>query len=60
VIRAVGATGNVKNIMYAGLLRWKSGPIAFGFEYMHDQLSVGATEEKKTGTQLALSALYNF
>jgi hypothetical protein len=60
-----GPTGSLKNIMYAGMLRWKSGPLAFGFEYMHDKLTVGTTsttapEETKSGTQLALSALYNF
>ncbi len=60
VIRALGAAGRLKNIMYAGMLRWKCGPLAFGFEYMHDQLTTAAVAPKVTGTQLALSTLYNF
>jgi hypothetical protein len=60
VLKAVGAAGRMKNIMYAGMLRWKSGPLAFGFEYMHSQLSTGALEVETNGSQLALSALYNF
>jgi hypothetical protein len=60
VLRAVGAAGRMKNEMYVGMLRWKSGPLAFGFEYMYDKLKTGALETKTTGTQLALSALYNF
>ncbi len=60
VLRAVGANGRMKNTMYAGMLRWKSGPLAFGFEYMYDKLLTGAAEVKTGGTQLALSALYNF
>jgi hypothetical protein len=42
------------------MLRWKSGPLAFGLEYMHDRLRTGALEVKTDGNQLALSALYNF
>lgn len=53
-------TGRMKNMQYAGMLRWKSGPMAFGFEYIHDKLSVGLTEATRTSTQLALSGLYNF
>ncbi len=60
VLAAVGPAGKMKNTMYAGMLRWKSGPLAFGFEYMHDDLRTGALEVKTSGTQLALSALYNF
>jgi hypothetical protein len=54
------ANSRMKNTMYAGMLRWKSGPLAFGFEYIYDKLLTGAAEVKTTGTQLALSALYNF
>jgi hypothetical protein len=60
VLHAVGAAGRMKNEMYAGMLRWKSGPLAFGLEYMHDRLRTGALEVKTDGNQLALSALYNF
>ncbi len=60
VLKAVGPAGRMENTMYAGMLRWKCGPLAFGFEYMHDQLKTGALEVKTSGTQLALSALYNF
>ncbi len=60
VLAAVGPTGRMKNMQYAGMLRWKCGPMAFGFEYIKDDLSVGPTEAKRTSTQLALSGLYNF
>lgn len=50
----------MKNQMWAGMLRWKSGPLAFGFEYIYDELLTGATQTKVKGTQLALSGLYNF
>ena len=60
VLAAVGPAGRMKNTMYSGMLRWKCGQLAFGFEYMHDELKVGVVEAKRTGTQLALSGLYNF
>ncbi len=56
----------LKNIMYAGMLRWRSGPLQFGFEYLHSTLTTGATTEgeltltKTKGQQLALSALFTF
>lgn len=52
--------GRMKNYQYAGMLRWKSGPLAFGFEYIYDKLYVGLQETKRHSTQLALSGLYNF
>jgi hypothetical protein len=60
VLHEVGPNGRMKNEMFAGMLRWKSGPLALGFEYIYDKLRTGAGEVKTTGTQLALSALYNF
>ena len=60
VLAAVGAAGRMKNIQYAGMLRWKCGPLAFGFEYIYDKLSVGVLETQHHSTQLALSGLYNF
>jgi hypothetical protein len=57
----VGATtGRMKNLQYAGMLRWKSGPVAFGFEYIYDKLTVGLQDSQRHFTQLALSGLYNF
>jgi hypothetical protein len=50
----------VKNEMYAGLLRWRSGPFALGVEYLYDKLTTGAAKTKTRGRQLALSALYTF
>ena len=60
VLHAVGAAGRMENKMYAGMLRWKCGPLAFGFEFMYDELKTGILEVKTHGTQLALSGLYNF
>ncbi len=60
VLAAVGAAGRMENQQYAGMLRWKCGQLAFGFEYIKDNLKVGPTEAARTSTQLALSGLYNF
>lgn len=61
-IKALGAGARDENIMYAGMLRWRTGPYALGFEYIHSQLLTGATvvKTKTEGNQLALSALFNF
>jgi hypothetical protein len=54
----------LKNIQYAGMLRWKAGPYALGFEYIHDKLTTSGTPTvgppEQSGTQLALSAFYAF
>jgi len=60
VLAAVGPNGRMKNLMYVGMLQWKCGPLALGFEYLYDKLYTGVLETKTTGQQLALSALYNF
>jgi hypothetical protein len=56
------ASGNsrLKNEMYAGMLRWKSGPFALGFEWLHDKLTAGSTATETTGNQVSMSALYSF
>ncbi len=60
-IKALGAAARDKNIMYAGMLRWRIGPYALGFEYMNSQLTTGAAVKTLTkGTQLAFSTLFNF
>ena len=53
----------LRNEMYVGMLRWRSGPFQIGFEYLHDKLRTGTTTgtiTNTTGRQLALSALYTF
>jgi hypothetical protein len=60
VLAALGNAGRLKNIQWAGMIRWKAGPYAVGFEYIHDQLNSGVTNKETNGTQLALSALYSF
>ena len=52
--------GRMKNTQYVGMVRWKCGPLAFGFEYIYDKLLVGVLETKRHFKQLALSGLYNF
>jgi hypothetical protein len=59
------ASGNnrLRKEMFAGMLRWRSGPLQIGFEYLHDKLRTGTTTgtlSDTTGRQLALSALYTF
>jgi hypothetical protein len=50
----------LRNVMFAGMLRWKAGPYALGFEYLHSELTSGAAKVKTKGQQIALSALYTF
>ena len=38
--------GRMKNMHVRGMLRWKCGPLAFGFEYMYDKLTVGAAGDQ--------------
>ena len=59
-IVAAGATARLKNVMYAGMLRWRAGPFSLGLEYMHDKLTTGAAKIETKANQWALSALYNF
>lgn len=60
------ANSRLKNVMYAGMLRWKSGPMQLGFEYLHSTLTTGAVKDtvltttRTKGQQIALSALYTF
>jgi hypothetical protein len=60
VLAALGPAARLKNVMFAAMLRWKAGPYALGFEYMHDKLTSGLLANETSGNQLALSALYNF
>ncbi|HTO77505.1 MAG TPA: hypothetical protein VMQ61_15635 [Thermoanaerobaculia bacterium] len=51
----------LKNTMYAGMLRWRSGPFALGAEYMLASLKTTTSgDQNVNGRQLALSALFNF
>ena len=60
------ASGNnrLRNSMYAGMLRWKAGPIAIGAEYLYGSLktiaSTASGDQRVNGKQISLSALYNF
>jgi hypothetical protein len=60
VIAAVATAPRLKNVMYAGLLRWKSGPFALGLEWIHDKLTTGPTPTDTKANQVSLSALYTF
>ncbi|HET7452036.1 MAG TPA: hypothetical protein VFL12_04805 [Thermoanaerobaculia bacterium] len=60
VLKFSPATARLKSTMIAAMLRWKSGPLAFGLEYMGDKLRSGAVPTDTRGRQVALSALYNF
>jgi hypothetical protein len=52
----------LKNEIYTGMLRWKTGPYALGLEYLHAKLETRPRTTKVTteGDQIILSALYNF
>jgi hypothetical protein len=52
--------GRLKNVMFAGMLRWRAGPFSAGIEYLHSRLTSGIEEAKTNGQQLPLSGLFNF
>jgi hypothetical protein len=60
VLAAVATGPKLKNQMYVGLLRWRTGQYALGLEWLHDDLHSGAANVKTTGNQVSLSALYTF
>jgi hypothetical protein len=59
-LAAFGDAARLKNVMYAGMLRWKCGPFSAGVEYLHSRLTSGFDQVETTGQQLSLSALFNF
>jgi hypothetical protein len=60
-IKALGAAARDKNTMYSGMLRWRTGPYAIGFEYLQSVLITGVAPKVRTrGQQIALSTLFNF
>lgn len=62
-VRALGSAARLKNQIYNGMLRWKTGPYSLGLEWLHAKLESGANRHnpvKTKGNQVALSALYNF
>lgn len=60
-IKALAAAARDKNTMYAGMVRWRTGPYALGFEYLQSVLTTGVAPKVRTrGQQIALSTLFNF
>jgi hypothetical protein len=57
---ALGNAARLKNQIFTGMLRWKTGPYAIGLEYLHAELESGTAKVKTEGDQIILSALYNF
>ncbi len=60
VLAAFGDAARLRNVMYAGMLRWRCGPFSAGLEYLHSRLTSGLDREKTDGQQLAVSGLFNF
>ena len=60
VLAAFGDAARLKNVMYSGMLRWRSGPFSVGLEYLHSRLTSGLDRVQTNGQQLALSGLFNF
>lgn len=50
----------MENTMFNLHLRYAFGPYWFSIEYLHDEVKVGADENKVKGNQIALSWLYKF
>jgi hypothetical protein len=53
-------TGRLKNEVYAGMLRWRSGPFAVGLEYMLSSLRSGPERVETDGQQISLSGQFTF
>ena len=60
VLSAVGNAARLKNEIFTGMLRWKTGPYSLGLEYLHADLESGFAKTTTKGSQIILSALYNF
>lgn len=69
VFRAVGNNARLKNEIFSGMLRWKTGPYQLGLEYLHADLTqrrnrttapIGPEDFKTKGNQIILSAFYSF
>jgi outer membrane protein OmpA-like peptidoglycan-associated protein len=60
VLLALGNAARLKNEIFTGMLRWKTGPYSIGLEYLHSDLESGLAKVKTKGNQIILSALYNF
>jgi hypothetical protein len=60
VLNAFGDAARLENQMYAGMLRWRAGPLSAGFEYLHSRLTSGPDRVKTSGQQIALSGLFTF
>jgi hypothetical protein len=59
-LAALGNAARLKNTIYNGMLRWRTGPYSLGLEYLHAELTSGTAKVKTKGNQVSLSALYNF
>ncbi|HEY3205203.1 MAG TPA: hypothetical protein VGL03_16255 [Thermoanaerobaculia bacterium] len=59
-LAALGTAARLKNEMYVGMVRWKVGQYALGFEYLHAKLTSGPDKVKTKGNQVSLSTLFNF
>jgi hypothetical protein len=60
VLGELGEAGRLKNVTFAGMLRWRAGPFSAGVEYLHSRLTSGFEETKTNGQQISLSGLFNF
>jgi outer membrane protein OmpA-like peptidoglycan-associated protein len=59
-IRALANAARLKNQIFSGMLRWKTGPYSMGLEYLNAKLESGIAKTETKGNQIILSALYNF
>jgi outer membrane protein OmpA-like peptidoglycan-associated protein len=59
-LRAFANAARLKNEIFSGMLRWKTGPYALGLEYLRAELETGTASVKTKGDQIILSALFNF
>jgi len=59
-LAAFGDAARLRNIMYAGMLRWRSGPFSVGLEYLHSRLTSGPDRVPTDGQQISLSGLFSF
>lgn len=59
-IRALANAARLKNQIFSGMLRWKTGPYSMGLEYMNAKLESGTAKIESKGNQIILSAFYSF
>jgi len=57
---AIGNSARIKNNLFDVMVKYQTGPLGLGVEYLQNKLTYGLNEDTAKGTQVSFSALYKF